>query len=104
MTDVVLYDRSARADERAARRAMIDHLAASMAYQKGRTWSRMTAARREAMRSQVRACLRALCFAPSTMSDAESFIAVAASDEVDDGADATTVANHAIAYLREVLR
>lgn len=104
MTDIVLYARSLRADERAARRAMIDYIAGQMAYRKGRTWTRMTEARREQMRHQVRACLQALCYAPSTMFESEAFIAVAASQEVDDGADASTVADHAIAYLREVLR
>lgn len=104
MTDVVFYDRMAYADERAARRAMIDYIASHMAYRKGRTWTRMTEARREQMRHQVRACLQALCYAPSTMFESEAFIAVAASAELDDGADANTVADHAIAYLREVLR
>lgn len=104
MSDVAIYDRMAYADERAARRAMIDYIAGQMAYRKGRTWARMTEARREQMRHQARACLQALCFAPSTMFESEAFIAVAASQEVNDGADASTVADHAIAYLREVLR
>lgn len=105
MTDIVLFENGPhRVGGRAARREIIDHIAAQMAYQKGRTWSRMTDARREQMRAQVRSCLRALCFAPSWMSDAESYIAVDASMSLDDGADATTVANHAMAYISEVLK
>lgn len=104
MTDLVPVYSTTRHENARARRAMIDYIAARMAYQKGRTWSRMTDARREQMRSQVRACLTALCFAPTAMIEAESFIAVGASEEVADGADATTVANHTEAYLRELLR
>lgn len=48
--------------------------------------------------------MTSLAYLPVTMFDAESFIAVAASEAVDDGADAITVGRHVEAYLREVLK
>ena len=107
MTDMALQPYSpGRLTERAARREIIDFMASQIAFLKGRCWNRMTAARQEQMRVQARGALQALIYVSrgGTLSDAESFIAVAASDAVDDGADASTVARHAEAYLREVLR
>ncbi|WP_374322881.1 hypothetical protein [Brevundimonas sp.] len=105
MTDLVIQPYSPGGlTDRAARREIIDFIAARMAFKKGRSWNRMTAARQEQMREQARTALRALAYLPHMMFDAESFIAVAASEAVDDGADAITVGRHAEAYLREVLK
>lgn len=90
-----------RAGERAARREIIDRVAMAMAHQKGRNWSRMTGARRDQLRSQVRAGLRAL---RSDRSEAWAYVAVPASEAAADGADATTVSNHFDAFLSEVLK
>lgn len=107
MTALMLHPNGpARVGERAARREIIDHLAAAMAFKKGRSWNRMTAARQEQMRLQARTALQALIYVcrSATMSDAESYIAVGASEAVDDGADASTVARHAEAYVLELLK
>jgi hypothetical protein len=107
MTDLTVRPRSPGGlTDRAARREVIDFIASQMAFLKGRCWNRMTAARQEQMRIQARGALQALIYVTrgSTLSDAESYIAVAASDAVDDGADASTVARHAEAYLRAVLK
>jgi hypothetical protein len=105
MTDLTVQPRSPGGlTDRAARREIIDFIAARVAFKKGRSWDRMTAARQEQMREQARAAIQALAYLPLMMDDAECFIAVAASDAVDDGADASTVARHAEAYLREVLK
>lgn len=89
----------------AARREIVDHIAAAMAFKKGRSWHRMTAARQEQMRIQARTALQALIYLPrSIVADAESFIAVGASEAVNDGADASTVARHFAAYVQEMLK
>lgn len=107
MTTMMLHPQGpARRAERAARREIIDHIAAAMAFKKGRSWDRMTAARQEQMRIQARTAIQALAYLPrsSILSDAEACIAVAASEAVNDGADASTVAGHAEAYLAELLK
>lgn len=105
MTDIVLQHHGEhRTQGRAARRQIIDYIAAQMAFRKGRTWGRMTEARREQMRVQARTVIQALAYMPSVMADAESYVAVDASDGLGDGADAYTVGRHAEAYLREVLK
>ena len=105
MTDLMLHPHGpTRTGERAARREVIDYIAASMAFQKGRSWNRMTAARQEQMRAQARAGLHALRSFIDGTGDGEAFIAVGASMSLDDGSDATTVGNHASAYIREVLK
>ena len=105
MTDIALHPHGEhRSQGRKARRQIIDYIAAQMAFRKGRTWERMTEARREQMRVQARTVIQALAYMPRFMSDAESYIAVDASDGLGAGADADTDARHAEAYLREVLK
>ena len=43
-----------------ARASVIEAAASAMAHERGRTWSRMTEARKDQYRAQVRACIRAL--------------------------------------------
>lgn len=105
MTDIVLHPHGEhRSQGRAARRQIIDYIAAQMAFRKGRTWGRMTEARREQMRVQARTVIQALAYMPTALSDAESYIAVDASESIGDGTEAHAVGMHAEAYLREVLK
>ena len=105
MTDLVFLENGpTRTGERAARREVIDFMAARMAFQKGRNWQRMTEARREQMRTQARTSLIALRQCIRHVSEAESFIAVGASMAINDGTDGHTIATHADAYISEVLK
>lgn len=99
MTEVAIVAAPLRG-RRSARSEIIDRVAMAMAHRKGRTWSRMTCARRDQMRTLARAGLWALI---SDYSDACSFVAVDAAEAVSDGTDAFALSRHVDAYIRQVL-
>ncbi|GEM_PF-4709889 len=83
-----------------ARLAMIERAAVMMAYECGRTWNRMTEARKDQYRQQARACIRALYPDDEEWS---SWIALGARARCGEGADDETIKQSVSAWIVEVL-